>query len=147
MPRAKTHNRLGVLAGASLATHCARGLPSGRIFEEAFGGAIGGLVGSRLPDGIEPATSPNHRGSAHSVAAASCLLHAIGSPLANVQQAIRENAARYRAQHGDIIATRLWETLCHVVAGILPGLLGGYLSHLAADLTTTRGLPLLTRDF
>lgn len=39
------------------------------------------------------------------------------------------------------------ESAALLISGVLPGLFAGYASHLALDLTTPSGLPLLVRGF
>lgn len=77
----------------------------------------GSLVGSMLPDILEPATSPNHRGLFHSL----LFLGLLGGLL-----------------------YWLWQRngRPHVGLAFAMGLVGGCGSHLVADATTPHGLPL-----
>jgi hypothetical protein len=54
------------------------------------------------------------------------------------------HAARRRNAASDADAFRAFvgEAVCRLLAGALPGLVAGYASHLALDLTTPRRLPL-----
>ena len=63
---------------------------------ELFGGVVGGIAGGRLPDLIEPATSPNHRDPAH--ASLPCLTIALSADQAirREQEALRMSAAKFR---------------------------------------------------
>lgn len=81
--------------------------------------AAGGLVGGMLPDLLEPATSPNHRGIAHSII--------IGIVLVGLLY-------WFFSKNGKLT---LW-------TAFFEGLVAGTVSHLAADSTTAKSLPLLT---
>ncbi|MDA2934881.1 metal-dependent hydrolase [Acidobacteria bacterium AH-259-D05] len=88
--------------------------------------AIAGLVGGRLPDLIEPESHPNHRQLGHS-ASIGALLIKVASDLFdddNCPTWLRDNV-------------QLRVLFISVVAG--------YLSHLALDSLTKKGLPLLDK--
>ncbi len=130
MPNSESHFRCGAASGAAVMG--LRGLlaqiknrrDSGNhgidlrmlTAEVAYGAAIGGFAGV-LPDVLEPAGGPWHRGSFHS-RATGCLLAYI---------CLRENS-----RNGAIGRTKL-------VAGVV----AGYLSHLWEDSQTPAGLPLI----
>lgn len=78
--------------------------------------ALGGVVGSHLPDIIEPAIHPHHRDVAHS------LFVGVG------------------VAHG---ATKVTDD--SPGAAFLRGNGAGYVSHLALDASTPRSIPLLSR--
>jgi hypothetical protein len=65
------------------------------------------------------------------------------------QLALRAEADRHAArwQNGasgpEAVGAFLGEVLCRLSAGALPGLIAGYVSHLALDLGTPRRLPLI----
>lgn len=80
--------------------------------------AVGGLIGGMLPDLIEPATSPNHRGMFHSWAFLLVLAVIIAVAW---KQKDKSSAAR----------------------AFMEGIAVGCASHLVADSTTTKGLPVL----
>jgi membrane-bound metal-dependent hydrolase YbcI (DUF457 family) len=79
---------------------------------------LGGLAGSALPDILEPAIHPNHRGIAHSAVVGSGIF---------------------------IKAIKSWTTNSSQPQGaesvILTALAVGYLSHLFLDGKTPKGLP------
>lgn len=118
---------------ASAAVHAIAGVASGAIAlavtdqndsEQAASpllGGLGGLVGGKLPDIFEPATSPNHRRFCHSVA------FAVGVGVATYKL--------YKWQPTDA-----WGEFLRVL-GVAVGV--GYLSHLLLDLTTPKSLPLV----
>jgi hypothetical protein len=65
------------------------------------------------------------------------------------QRALRGEADRRAALRAngatgpDAVAAFLGEVACRLLAGALPGLIAGYVSHLALDLGTPRRLPLI----
>ena len=70
MPRRATHSVTGCAVGVlTAATLSSPGPGPGQLLE-LVGGGTGGLVGGLMPDLLEPAHTPRHRGTAHSVAAA-----------------------------------------------------------------------------
>ena len=104
------------------------------------------MAGS-LPDILEPALTPNHRSVAHSVAT--------GYVVAAVKvdewsSYCRERAEDYRHRQlqqvlDPIRRTLYWlaEMFWRFAAGCLNGLQAGYASHLALDMFTPSGLPLV----
>jgi membrane-bound metal-dependent hydrolase YbcI (DUF457 family) len=116
---------------------------------ELLGAGLSGVVGAFLPDIIEPATSPNHRSFFHSVT-----FMGVAGPLVwSRVWHIRDEQVRI-AEECELRANAMWDgpektswklkALLHrFLAGVLPGLILGYASHLAADATTPKGLPFL----
>ncbi len=117
----------------------------GSIAEWA-GGTAGGALGGLLPDILEPAISSWHRSFAHSWAAGGSVI-AVGSEVAECQQALRSKALEFRAQREGSkdgikkLILAVIEALFFFLAGLVAGLIAGYISHLALDLITPRGLP------
>ena len=93
----------------------------GEVLVKAAISALIGGIGGTLPDLIEPATTPHHRGAFHSVA--------VGGLLASSHGRIRANPN-----------LAPWEKQ------LLADLMMGFGVHLALDAQTPRGLPLLTRN-
>lgn len=116
--KTEDHGVLGALI--ALANECAykqkKGEPMtlGDIIKALV---LGGLAGI-LPDIIEPATNPNHRGFFHSVAMLKILAYA--------------NNRTWQAQN-------LTEEQKHRISTLMDA----YKSHLLSDSTTQKGLPLL----
>lgn len=151
MPNRAVHDVFGTAAGALTAVARAGDQPNTHIFLEAFGGCIGGFAASRLPDKIDPPTCPNHRDMAHAIVPVGGALGALWELVAQTQKELRS--------HADSLATerqssnsmsdfgRLWnqlvEWVCRILAGALAGAIGGYASHLALDMGSVRGLPLI----
>jgi hypothetical protein len=143
MSSKREHDAYGIAAGA-LAAVLHRALTGKKltlvdVIAAGVGGGIGGLVGSCVPDVIEPATSSWHRSTAHSVAATGAVAYAGVAHVAPL-------AARL---HGaaDAAPDPLFRALARVGAGAVVGAPAGYVSHTVADAQTARGIPLLTRGF
>lgn len=100
----------------------------------ASGGVVG-LVSSALPDGIEPADHPNHRRFAHS-----------WTVVAGVTAATVKSVKPARAVPGDGSQAQVVvqpEFAQRLARALIPAAGAGYLSHLALDAATPKGLPLL----
>lgn len=149
MPGRRAHTAGGVLAG-SISALClsANQRPTCQLVEIAGGALSGGLFG-RLPDILEPATSPRHRRFAHAVMPG----FAAGFPavchVGSWQRDLRARADRravLRQQTADGLLS-LWhgfvEFLLRLLAGAIPGAIAGYWSHLLLDARTPNGLPLI----
>lgn len=145
MPNFAEHARAGAVVGLVAAAYSARNAPTEQQIVESVGGLIGGYLGGILPDVLEPANSPHHRQLAHSVVTATAF--SLGR-YAEWQAACRSRAGeaaqrlaacapgspeRSRAER-DVFLFRL-------LAGFLVGVAAGYVSHLALDARTPRGIP------
>ena len=74
MPNRATHEAVGAASGAAFALLRVGGdAPTLQAVAEVLGGALGGWMGGVIPDVLEPATTPNHRELAHSIAAGGTL--------------------------------------------------------------------------
>lgn len=148
MSDGRFHRKVGTAVGAGAAAYCAREQSTGHALIEIVGGAIGGNLGARMPDVIDPPTSPRHRSIGHGVVPVGAAGSAALSSLANMQAELRAEADR----HAELFrattsaAEQLWhfllELLCRLGAGALPGFVAGYASHVALDFSTPAGLPL-----
>jgi hypothetical protein len=146
MPNRNIHVPVGVLAGvaAGLAVHKSW---EGPYWPELIGALIGGALGGRLPDIIDPPDSPRHRGLGHSVAAGT----AGGGLLSGSMLALKKtivtldcHANRYRLNGytlpSELASKLLWYRLLY---GFCFGLSAGWLSHLVLDGCTPDGLRLI----
>ena len=122
MANFKTHFLVGAATGAvaNLVKQASqKALDPGREFswyELLAWSAAGGAIAS-IPDLLEPATSPNHRGFFHSIAFGALAIFAL------------------KGKHLDRIDSEVKELL---------GLAAySYLSHLFLDATTPKGLPII----
>ena len=137
VPNRNTHVTAGVIAGAVAALYCSRDEPAEHRAVEVLGGMLGGYVGGRLPDLFDPPTNPLHRSFAHGGLAVGTVALA---QLDEWRRACRQSAADCAAA-----GRGLDEFLNLMLAGFLTGLQAGYASHLALDMFTPAGLPLLGR--
>ena len=147
MPSGRRHRRIGRPTGAAFAAIQAFRSPIGDPLVESFAGWCGGDLGSRLPDLLEPACW-NHRQTAHSFTTGALL----GLSVDKVQS--WAESARRRAQHHRQLATNpealpaqsLWHSsvalLWSALAGLLNGILAGYLSHLVLDACSPASIPI-----
>lgn len=149
MASRNAHDVTGALAGGAVAAVSARNEQIVFQLIEILGGVVGGVHGSRIPDGLEPALTPRHRGPAHSLVAG----FALGS--AAIKHTPKHIDA-LRAQARDLDARSLEEpdflralllflaaAACHFASGYLLGAATGYGSHLALDALTPESLPVL----
>jgi inner membrane protein len=150
MPNHNEHLIYGAVAGVG---YCliSSSIVRGREISpaELIGAALSGAITSKLPDILEPAIHPNHRSTFHS----KCFLAAAGTVALPWTEQKRQRQhqladhARSQAnapENENDRAYWLWKTLWHeFIAGLLAGLVIGYISHLAADSFTPKGLPLI----
>lgn len=161
MPSENTHKYVGLVVGAAYAGHRAKAQSGPNWWAEVAGGAVGGYLGGRLPDILEPALSSWHRGVAHSCSAGGAII-VVKDPFTLWETACRENAEKCKAipmaPHGGMFVPvpidlfsqmflKLAELWWRFLAGFLNGLAAGYVSHLALDAATPRSIPLLTAAF
>ncbi len=150
MSKKETHAAVGALAGGGFAAYRAREQEELNAFLEVVGGFVGGHIGGRLPDVIEPASWPGHRELAHSALAGGAVVYSVYEFLGRSENWCRCQAELYNQQRTtagtnvfkDILFTLL-EIILRLAAGFLSGLGAGYLSHLVLDGTTPSGLPVL----
>ncbi len=154
MASGKEHRRVGLVAGAGFALYRAREQPPALAALEALGGLYGGAHGARLHDLLEPATSPNHRGPAHSLVLNSAAFAAGRATVDAFQRDLRAWAATQLEIAGKAETPALEAFLrafaaiaSHFLVGYTNGFVGGAVSHLALDAPTPKGIPLLMRDF
>ena len=123
--------------------------PEHQIYE-AIGALFGGYWGSRLPDVFEPANNnPNHRAVAHSLAAGTTIAATAIEAATIWSKFFREKAERLAQQRQTMrssevkIMSEVPEILLRIAAGVGPGLIIAYMSHLALDVCTRKSLPLV----
>ncbi len=140
MPNRREHTAVGAVAGALTAFLRSSARDPEELLLEVAGGALGGALGGRLPDILEPPTSPDHRGVAHAVipvaAAGSFVVSRL--PGASVP---RPRAMATQGVPYDVRAAS--SPLARFLSGFVVGGAVGYASHLLMDATTPGGLPLL----
>lgn len=149
MARRRTHIAAGMVSGAVMAAYAGRREVGPHRVIEVVGGALGGALGAVVPDLLEPAINSWHRSLAHSYITAGMGIAVLPQRITAWQEYCRSEAGR----HEDLCAMAaddwgrfghaLWALLSLILSGLAVGLAVGYASHLALDLTTPRGLPLL----
>lgn len=130
MPNKKTHILVGCTAGALTGAYDSyarqqNDIELGRkqsldiieLIGESLFGLFGGYIGGRLPDIIEPAYNPHHRGTAHSFSTALILIYA-------------NNRVKKSNWHP-------------CVKALVRGHNNGYLSHIALDSQTPMSVPMI----
>lgn len=150
----KTHKIAGAVSGAAWAGYRGWGQPDCLV--EMIGGGCGGYLTSMLPDISEPAISSWHRGACHSVTAGG-IVCSIDKLFAQWAEYCREQANKHRAiqtvqdpitgETRPVVPLTLVQQLAQLfwsfLAGLLNGLVPGYISHLVLDAGTPRGIPFL----
>lgn len=149
MPNRKTHITAGVAAGLIASLLTAQEDTGAGQFAEVLGGIVGGYLGGRAPDLLDPPLHPCHRDLAHGgLAVVALVLTGLDEWREMCRRADRECVARAaNCPPGSSLATNLLlQGLVHrFLAGFATGLKAGYASHLALDFCTPRGLPLIGR--
>ena len=140
MPNRREHIEVGAVAGALVALLRSDAQDSGELLLEVAGGALGGALGGRLPDILEPPTSPGHRGVAHAIIPVAAAGSFVVSRLPGASVPRPRAMERQGVQHDGTPASSLGERF---LSGLAVGGAVGYASHLLMDSTTPRGLPLL----
>lgn len=149
MPNRETHARVGVALGGIDAALRVISAPTCYVMAETLGGLLGGYIGGVLPDLIEPATTPNHRQVAHSLAVCGALSLARVAEWQAICRAAAGREAR-RAMHLPLGSDERTEAdtaafVWRFIAGALVGFVAGYASHLLLDAGTASGLPIVVR--
>lgn len=136
MPNRDVHVKVG-MGAAVVATTTAAGvlneeLSLGEIFMRTMGALVGGYIGARVPDIIDPSTNgPRHRSIGHAVVpngAAYVLLH---NSFFNYRNKLVENE-----NSNDALMNQF-------IIGGMDGLFVGHASHLILDSQTPFSLPLI----
>lgn len=149
MPNKKTHDAAATIVGAVVGMQLMATEDSLTRILEVMAAVGGAIVGSRLPDLIEPAVHSHHRGVAHALIPAGTVYLALFADSRAVC-AQKAGECRTRAQACAIGSRERanHESLCllwNLTAAALAGFAYGYLSHIALDACTPRGVPLMGR--
>jgi len=176
MPNRPAHLALGtgagaLAAGASVAFRYKRRPEAPRRLlhdiAQVGGGALAGRYAGALPDIIEPAIHPNHRGFGHSaVVGGGVASLSFVERLREWEDGCRDRAEGFRGRRleechafqqsngGDACRHFLraaWFFLCEMfwaaLAGVPVGAAAGYVSHIVADATTPKGVPMVGLRF
>jgi LexA-binding, inner membrane-associated putative hydrolase len=143
MPNRKVHVVTSSTLGAAYALYKAGEQPEPRRLSEALGGFVGGFAGGRLPDVLDPPTTPNHRGRAHSFTAVATVMKLSTQELDRWQDTCRCWADDFHLRQSALpldslerFTLQIAEFACRLLAGFLAGLLAGCFVHLALDACT-----------
>ncbi len=150
MPNRDIHVPVGITAGVVTTLYYSRDQKWENRIWEAIGGGLGGCGGGRFPDVLESAkNNPNHRAFAHSLIAGTTVSINAKEAMDAWVDFFREKAdllAKKRTTENltelDRFVIGLFEIFLRVAAGLGPGFVAGYASHLALDACTRRSLPL-----
>lgn len=140
MPNRYVHVMTSGTAGALYALSRSAGEPEPARLCEVFGGIVGGFVGGRTPDVLDPPRSARHRGRAHSLAAGASMIKLGRRELDKWQQTCRRwadgfasKAAACAPESPMCIVFALASMACRILAGLIAGFLAGYITHLTLD--------------
>jgi hypothetical protein len=146
MPNRKAHVLAGTVTGLVAA---AIDIPSFLTPAERMlflaGAAVGGAVGGRLPDVLEPASSPHHRQACHGIVPVGTVAVFIGETLSEIVKDLLGRAQSGRSDTRGSNVPPIERAVWVFAAGFVKGLGPGYLSHLVLDGCTPCGLPLFGR--
>jgi hypothetical protein len=118
---------------------------------ETLGGWFAGQHAGTWADVAEPATSSHHRDSCHALLPTAYAATLAFQRVDSLQRVLRARAQEFfqfavgtndGVQQVANIAVGL---LLHVIAGAVPSVPASYISHVALDASTPRGVPLLFR--
>jgi membrane-bound metal-dependent hydrolase YbcI (DUF457 family) len=147
MPRRSVHVVIGAVAGLAAGVATAPRGSDGARATHIVAALLAGVLGGIAPDVLEPAISPRHRSTFHSVSAAGGLGFAAFAKqharCIEMAAACDQRAAELIPGSDEHNRQLLHAFLWRVGAGAIVGLIAGYGSHLALDAATTSGLPLL----
>ncbi len=145
MPDKKIHTAVGATAGVTqmLATQI---IDDNINLPELIGSTVGGLLGGRLPDIIDPPDSPNHRDIGHSILFTIAGIALVICAVISLKSSCKElqSKADWHIQNGYYIPDdiKMELALKRLAIGFLNGLPAGYVSHLALDSRTPAGINL-----
>jgi membrane-bound metal-dependent hydrolase YbcI (DUF457 family) len=150
MPNGRTHAVVGMISGAGAVYLLSADQPEGSRVLELCGGLLGGYVGGKLPDWLEPAYCSWHREFAHSVTAGVSVFELGRRFVCSWEDWCRQRANEIEFRRAQLppgspqaYLFGLAELFLRMLAGFLAGLVAGYVSHLALDAGTPRGIRLI----
>lgn len=140
MPNRQEHTAVGAFAGALVAFLRSDAQDPWERLIEVAGGALGGAFGGRLPDILDPPTSPGHRSVAHALVSAAAVGSFVVPRLPGASAPTPRAMERHVVQRDAAPSSNLGQRF---LSGLAVGGTVGYASHLLMDATPPRGLPLL----
>ena len=148
MANGKTHLAVGIASGGAYAALARNRTQDNDWLLDLLAGMVGGYIGAKLPDILEPATSSWHRDFFHSFAVGAGTVAYTPGWLGQVEehahQQIVQNQLNLRwiSDPQQRTKTEISILFWRFLVPFLRGLIAGYVSHLALDATTPRSLPL-----
>lgn len=150
MPNRDIHVPVGIAVGLGTSLYFSKDQKGEYRLWEAVGGALGGYGGGRCPDVFEPAKNkPHHRAFAHSFIAGTTVsvtaketTEAWVAFFREKADGLAEKRKKTNLAESDKLIIGIFEILLRVAAGVGPGFIAGYASHLALDACTRRSLPI-----
>ena len=152
MPCRRTHQILGATSATGVALATSDGLPDPGRLVYCLGALAGGSIGGIAPDVLEPAIHGHHRDFFHSLSVAGLVSAGAAGGAAGAGPDLRARAAELRAARLVLSADdprrtslALREYAIYLLLGLAIGFAVGYVTHIAADLVTPRGVPVVSR--
>ncbi len=149
MSSGKMHKTVGVAAGAVAVYGQNQTVETAHNFSDYLGGIIGGYFGSKIPDIIDPPTSPNHRSVGHGVVQNMYLLKIVSENIGAFREFCFEKAKEYEEKAKSCLDSPFMNFFFIILseaykfaAGLALGIIAGHVSHLALDCTTPKSLPM-----
>lgn len=145
MADSRTHAVIGAAAGGGASLYFARKQQPADQALEFVGGMLSGFWSASWPDVLEPAVHPNHRGPAHAAIPNLVVWSAYSNKALELQEMLRQQSTTlaFQAQNSTGIVAILDTVLAviiRVLAGAVVGIPAGYVSHVAVDSFTPRGI-------
>lgn len=153
MPGYQHHRTTGGFVGGTTALICAQNQPPLLALAETVGGFVAGQYAGTWADALEPATSSYHRDFCHALAPTAYAATFVFKQVESIQTYFRTQAYECfqlaastedgLQQFLNIVAG----LLLHGAAGAVPAIAASYISHIALDAASPRGVPLISRGF
>lgn len=153
MPCYKEHKTAASIVGGVTALAFATEQPPLQMLAEVAGGVFMGGHAGTWADQIEPGISSYHRQEAHALVPSLFGAQLVFQNVASFQGSLRQAAtgcfeiAQSTTNPFQAVINLLVGFGLHFVAGAAPAIATGYLSHVALDACTPRGVPLILRGF
>lgn len=149
MSSGRVHKTVGVISGVGAVYLHNHSSQSQHYLTDYVGGIIGGYIGAKLADIIDPPTSPNHRSIGHGVIQNSMITKFVFENISEFRNHCFQQAQIFHEQADQCRdeLLKFWFKIraeaYKFVAGLALGLITGHVSHLALDSTTPKSLPLI----
>jgi len=144
----KGHTIAGAISGTGV--YCADRLVRQKPIRpsQLIGAGVGGAIGGRIPDLLEPAKHSYHRSFFHGGSCAT-LIGTLGLKARDLSDKLDDMAQEITLKrclsNNTLEKILLWivAIVLAFLSGVIIGLFGGYLSHIVLDASTARSVPLI----